>query len=200
MHSPTVREIVRERTDTIEDGIVPLRSWNDLLGVFPGTIGVKTGHTDNAGWCEVAAVQRSGFTIYAVILGSPTRAQRNADLERLLDWGISQYREVTLVARTTYARAVLGYGLPAVPLVATKPLVRIVRLGRPLVARVIAPSALSLPVRRGERLGRIEIWAGTTILGSRPLFAARAASRPGVGGRMRWYATRTMHHLLGLFS
>jgi D-alanyl-D-alanine carboxypeptidase (penicillin-binding protein 5/6) len=200
MHSAIVRDIVRKRTDTIEDGIVPLRTWNDLLGVFPGTIGVKTGHTDNAGWCEVAAVRASGYTIYAVILGSPTRAQRNADLERLLSFGISQYRTATLVASKAYASAVLGYGLPAVPLVAERPLVRVIHIGRPLLARVIAPSALSLPVRRGQRLGKIEIWAGTTMIGSRPLFAARSASRPGLGGRMRWYATRTMHHLVGLFS
>src|SRR5437870_1689505 len=80
-----------------------------------------------------------------------------------------------------------------------KRLVRVIHIGRPLIARVIAPSALSLPVRRGQRLGKIEIWAGPTLLGSRPLFAARSASRPGLGGRVRWYATRTMHDLAGLF-
>ena len=76
-----------------------MHTWNDLLGVFPGLIGVKTGHTDDAGWCEVAAARRAGYTIYAVILGSPTRAQRNFDLQRLLAWGVSQYRTLTLVAR-----------------------------------------------------------------------------------------------------
>lgn len=200
MHVPIVRDIVAERSDTIENGTVPLHTWNDLLGVFPGTIGVKTGHTNDAGWCEVAAVRASGYTVYAVILGSPTRAQRNADLERLLGWGISQYRTATLVARRVYAQAVLGYGLPAVPLVATSPLVRVIHIGRPFVARVIAPTALSLPVRRGEQLGTVQIWAGATMIGSRPLVAARSASKPGLGGRIRWYATRTMHHLLGLFS
>src|SRR5579859_8200499 len=200
MHSLIVREIVGERTDTIENGAVTLHTWNDLLGVFPGTIGVKTGHTDNAGWCEVAAAQGSGYTIYAVILGSPTRARRNADLERLLGFGISQYRTATLVARKTYARTALGYGLPAVPLVAVKPLVRVIHIGRPLVARVIAPSAVSLPVRRGELLGHVEIWAGNTMIGSRPLVAGRSASQPGVGGRVRWYATRTVHDLWGFFS
>lgn len=200
MRVPIVRAIVSERSDTIENGTVPLHTWNDLLGVFPGTIGVKTGHTNDAGWCEVAAVRASGYTVYAVILGSPTRAQRNADLEHLLGWGISQYRTATLVSRAVYARAVVGYGLPAVPLVATSPLVRVIHIGRPLIARVIAPSALSLPVHRGEQLGRVEIWAGKAMIGSRPLVAARSASRPGVGGRISWYATRTMHHLLGLFS
>jgi hypothetical protein len=49
-------------------------------------------------------------------------------------------------------------------------------------------------------LGRIEIWDGRTLIGTRPLLAARSVSRPGLGGRLRWYATRTGHHLLGLFS
>src|SRR4029077_3480490 len=78
MHSPVVRDIVRKRTDTIEDGALRLHTWNDLLGVFPGLIGVKTGHTDAAGWCEVAAARRPGYTIYAVILGSPSRPRSTA--------------------------------------------------------------------------------------------------------------------------
>jgi len=200
MRSSIVRAIVAKRTSTIENGAVTLHTWNDLLGVFPGTIGVKTGHTNDAGWCEVAAVRASGYTIYAVILGSPTRAQRNADLEHLLTWGITQYRTATLIAHKAYASALLGYGLAAVPLVAQTPLVRIIHIGRPLIARVIAPSALSLPVRRGQQLGRVEIWAGKTMIGSRPLVAGRSVSQPGAGGRIRWYATRTMHHLIGFFS
>ncbi|MEN3342905.1 MAG: hypothetical protein V7644_2309 [Actinomycetota bacterium] len=200
MHSPIVRAIVRKRIDTIEGGGVTVHTWNDLLGVFPGLIGVKTGHTATAGWCEVAAARRHGYTIYAVILGSPTRAQRNADLERLLAWGVAQYRTLTLVRAAPYARAALGYGRPPVALVAAKPLVRVLHVGRPVVERVVAPGAVSLPVTRGQRLGRIEIWAGGKLLGSRPLLAARTVRRPGVGGRVRWYAGRTVHHLVGLFS
>jgi len=200
MHMPIVRSLVRERTDTINDGRVVVHTWNDLLGVVPGLIGVKTGHTDDAGWCQVAAVRRQGYTIYAVILGSPTREQRNDDLKRLLAWGVAQYRTSTLVHRAVYAQSATGWGLRPVPLVVSKPLVRVVRTGTPLVQRVIAPSAVSLPVVRGQRLGRVEIWDGPTLLGTRPLLAARSVSRPGLGGRLRWYATRTGHHLLGLFS
>ena len=199
MHSPIVREIVRKRSDTIEGGSFVVHTWNDLLGVFPGLIGVKTGHTDASGWCQVAAARRNGYTIYAVILGSPTRAQRNDDLQQLLAWGVSQYRTLTLVARQPYAWAAAPYGRSAIPLVAPKPLVRVVRVGRPLVERIVAPSAVSLPVARGERLGRVEIWSGRTRLGERPLLAGRTVPRPGVGGKLRWYATRTVHHLFGLF-
>ena len=200
MHSPVVRSLVRERTETIEDGRVVVHTWNDLLGVVPGLIGVKTGHTDDAGWCQVAAVRRQGYTIYAVILGSPTRAQRNGDLQRLLEWGFSQYRTATLVRRAVYGQAQTGWGRKPVALVASKPLVRVVRAGRPLIERVIAPGAVSLPVAQGQRLGRVEIWDGRTLVGTRPLLAARSVARPGFGGRLRWYATRTGHHLLGLFS
>jgi D-alanyl-D-alanine carboxypeptidase (penicillin-binding protein 5/6) len=200
MHLPIVRSLVRLRTDTIEGGSVPLHTWNDLLGVFPGLIGVKTGHTDNAGWCEVAAARRNGYTIYAVVLGSPTRAQRNSDLDRLLAWGVSQYRTLRLVAAQPYAWAAAPYGRARVALVAGKPLVRVVRVGRAVTAKIVAPTAVSLPVVRGQRLGRIDVFEGRKLLGSRPLLAARSVAKPGLGGRLRWYSTRTVHHLIGFFS
>jgi D-alanyl-D-alanine carboxypeptidase (penicillin-binding protein 5/6) len=198
MHSPIVRELVRLRSDTIEDGTFIVHTWNDLLGHFPGLIGVKTGHTNDAGWCEVAAARRSGYTIYAVILGSPTRAQRNLDLNGLLAWGVSQYRTLQLVAAQPYAWAAAPFGRAAVALVARTPLVRAVRVGRAILEKIIAPTAVALPVERGERLGRIDVWAGGKLLGTRPLLAGRSVARPGVGGRLRWYSTRTVHNLLGL--
>ena len=200
MHSPIVRDLVSRRTDAIEGGRFVAHTWNDLLGVFPGLIGVKTGHTNDAGWCQVAAARRRGYTIYVVILGSPTRARRNADLQELLAWGVSQYRTLRLVDTQTYAWAAAPFGRHAVALVTRKPLVRVVRVGRPIVEKIIAPTAVSLPVGRGQRLGRIEVWSRGKLLGSRPLLAGRSVPRPGVGGRLRWYSTRTMHNLLGLFS
>ena len=180
MRVPLVRSIVREHSDVIEDGSFTVHTWNDLLGVFPGLIGVKTGHTDKAGWCEVAAARRQGYTIYVVILGSPTRAQRNTDLDRLLSWGVSQYRTLTLVAAKPYAAAALPYGLPAVPLRASKPLVRVVRTGRPLVQRVIAPSATGAAGAAGAAagpdrdLGRRQAARGPAAAGG----ALRRAARP----------------------
>jgi hypothetical protein len=74
----------------------------------------------------------------------------------------------------------------------------VVRTGLPVVERIVAPTAVSLPVTRGQRLGRIEIWRGRTLLGTRPLLAARTIPKPGLGGRLRWYSTRTVHNLVGL--
>ena len=200
MHDRAVRSIVRERSDTIAGGRV-LHTWNDLLATFRGLIGVKTGHTGGAGWCEVAAARRPGLTVYAVILGSPSRSRRNADLAALLGWGLDQYRLVRVVRPgRAYAWAKTAYGRDAIPLVAERPLRAVVRRGRPLVTRVVASAAVSLPVSRGRRLGEIRVYEGHRLLGRRPVVAARSVTRPGLVGRVGWYAGRTVHHVLGFFT
>jgi D-alanyl-D-alanine carboxypeptidase (penicillin-binding protein 5/6) len=200
MHRPAVRAIVRERDATIAGGR-RLHTWNDLLGRFPGLIGVKTGHTDDAGWCQVAAARGRGLTIYATILGSPTRDRRNRELTSLLAWGLAQYRVVPLVEeRRTYAFASLGYGRRRLALVADSPLVRVVRVERPLVERIVAPERVALPVQRGRRLGTVQVWAGGMLLGERALVAARSAGRPSLAGRVGWYARRTVHHVWSWFT
>src|SRR5262249_6018317 len=124
MRRPVVRRIVRDTTTDIEGGRT-IYTRNTLLYSYPGMLGVKTGHTDLAGWSEVAAARRQGVTIYATILGSPSEAQRNADLASLLTWGFSQYRSATLIAAGgAYASAATGFGRGPVDLVASRPLVR----------------------------------------------------------------------------
>src|SRR4029079_13193323 len=123
-----------------------------VLRVFRGLYGVKAGHPGAAGWCEVAAVKRNGVTLYTTVLGSPTRSQRNTDLASLLRWGISRYRPVWIVPRGhVYLRANVGYGKGSVPIVAARQVARSVRVDKPLVERIVAPTALELPVERGQR-------------------------------------------------
>ena len=199
MRDPFVRSVVRRRT-AVAAGRT-LYTWNDLLGRFPGLVGVKTGHTGAAGWNEVAAVRRGPLTLYAAILGSPSRETRNADLTELLRYGLSRYRVVEAVtAGRVYARASAPYGRDPVPLVVRRTLVPLVRVDRPLVERVVAPTAVDLPVHAGQRLGEVRVYGGGRLLGRTPLVAAHSVSRPGLGGRVGWYAGRTLHHLGGLVS
>ncbi len=200
MRLRAVRSIVRQRTASIEGGRT-LHTWNDLLGVFPGLIGVKTGHTGAAGWCEVAAVRRNGMTLYATILGSPTRSRRNADLAALLRWGLARYRPAWLVRPDrVYLRAAVGYGRAAVPIVPQRGILRPVRVDRLLVERVVAPSALSLPVRRGARVGEVRVLSGKRVVARVPLVAGRSESRPGLAGRVGFYVGRTFSHVGSWFS
>lgn len=194
MEQPLVRKLVRKRSARIAGGR-RLHTWNDLLGTYPGLIGVKTGHTDRAGWSEVAAARRDGITIYAVVLGSPSRSGRNADLARLLDWGLDQYARFTLVREgERYATAAIPYSDDRVDLVASRGAERIVRLaqGTGYVENVVAPAVVDLPVEQGEILGKVVILSGGHVVVRRPLVAARDVREPGVGSRVGWYAERAL--------
>jgi D-alanyl-D-alanine carboxypeptidase (penicillin-binding protein 5/6) len=141
------------------------------------------------------------LSIYATLLGSPARGTRNADLVRLLDWGFSRYAQVAAVVKgRAYATAELGYGRQPVELVAARRLRPVVRVDRPLVRRVVFLDAARLPVSRGQSLGQVRIYQRGRLIGVVPLVASRSVGRPALGGRVGWYATRTLHHMAGWFS
>ena len=200
MRRPLVRKLVRMRNATIAGGR-SLHTWNDLLGSYRGMFGVKTGHTSAAGWNEVAAARRDGLTLYAVLLGSPTRSERNADLAALLDWGFDQYARVEVVrARRVYARVQTGWGRGEVPLVPASAASAVVRLDRPLVERVVASRVADLPVSRGEPLGEVRIYERRALVAKEPLVAARAVSAPGWTRRLGWYAGHTLDEAGAMLS
>jgi serine-type D-Ala-D-Ala carboxypeptidase (penicillin-binding protein 5/6) len=200
MHRPVVRQIVRRRSAVIAGG-QSLHTWNDLLYSYPGIYGVKTGHTSEAGWSEIAAARRGGVSIYATLIGSPDRGRRNADLTRLLDWGFAQYvRAQPVVKGRAYAEAQLAYGRSSLKLVASASLAAPLRAGEPVVRRIVFPDVVSLPVSEGQSLGQVRIYQRGRLVGAVPLVAARSVKRPGMGGRVGWYTKRTLHHMAGWFS
>ncbi len=190
-----------QRSSVVLPGGRAFPTTDDLLQSWAPLVGGKTGHTQDAGWSETAAASRGGVTVYGAVLGSDTRSSRNDALRELLSFGLDQYRRVQVVdGARAYARAKTGYGQPAVELVAPRTLVRAVRLGTPLVERVVAPSALALPVAKGERLGRVEVYDGNRLVASSNLVAADAVADAGLWAKAKWYATQTARNLLGLVT
>jgi len=199
MRTRFVRDTVRLTDATLTGGRV-VHTWNDLLSTFPSLLGVKTGHTAAAGWSEVAAARGRGLTVYATLLGSPSRSERNDDLAELLAWGLDQYRVVPAIRNRVYATVALPYGKAPLELRPERPLLTVARVGRPLTEKVVAAASVSVPVERGDVLGRVEIWAAKRLVGRRDLVASRTVNRPGPVARVSWYAGRTAHNLAGLFS
>jgi D-alanyl-D-alanine carboxypeptidase (penicillin-binding protein 5/6) len=192
MRHALFRRIVKRTGGQIAGGR-SLYAWNDLLRTYPGTIGIKTGHTDLAGWSEIAAARRAGVTMYAVILGDPTRARRNRDLSALLDWGFGHYARVTLISRLrAYATSDVPFSDQQVPLVAENRAKVSVRLDRPLVERVVAPETLDLPVQQGDRVGEVLVYDGDKVVARRALVSTMTLSDPSVFTRARWYAGRAL--------
>lgn len=87
MQDPAFRRIVAAESIRINGSELP--ATNDLLGVYRGADGIKTGHTDEAGWCIAASATRDGHSIVAVVLGAPTEQARDAAARALLDYGFS---------------------------------------------------------------------------------------------------------------
>ena len=87
MQDPAFRRIVAAESIRINGSELP--ATNDLLGVYRGADGIKTGHTDEAGWCIAASATRDGRSIVAVVLGAPTEQARDAAARALLDYGFS---------------------------------------------------------------------------------------------------------------
>jgi hypothetical protein len=94
-----------------------------------------------------------------------------------------------------YLNASVGYGKHDVPIMAVRGAAAAVRTDRPLVERVVAPATLSLPVTRGQRVGEVRVYSGKRLGARRALVAQRSVARPGFGGRVGYFVSRTFHHI-----
>jgi D-alanyl-D-alanine carboxypeptidase (penicillin-binding protein 5/6) len=194
MQRPLVRKLVRTKTMQIA-GPRTLKNWNDLLWRVRGLVGVKTGHTDNAGWAQVAAAKRGPTSVYAVLLGSPGRERRNVDLAELVEWGFDQYAIFTVVREgARYATAAIPFEDERVGLVAAGSAARVVRLGdgTRFVERVVAPAMVDLPIRKGQKLGEVVVTLDDREVARVDLVAARDVPAPTFRERAGWYADRAL--------
>jgi len=106
----TFRAVVATRTHVLAKTSKHARySWgntNHLIGAYPGIVGIKTGHTDLAGYCLMFADKRSGKYLIGIVLNSTKTVEsaRFADATKMLDWS---FRTRTFVSLSSAAR-----GLP----------------------------------------------------------------------------------------
>nr|MBA2393606.1 D-alanyl-D-alanine carboxypeptidase [Ktedonobacteraceae bacterium] len=93
MRIPLFAQIVQTKTYNLPATTKhPVHTWTNtdtLLGTYAGIIGIKTGHTDAAGWCLVFAATRTGHHLVGVVLNDPTEALRDQDTRSLLNWGFA---------------------------------------------------------------------------------------------------------------
>jgi D-alanyl-D-alanine carboxypeptidase (penicillin-binding protein 5/6) len=69
---------------------------NRLLWTDPYVDGVKTGHTDAAGWCLVASAKRNERRLLSVVMGAQSDSSRAAESQKLLNWGFQAFDTVQL--------------------------------------------------------------------------------------------------------
>ena len=193
MGYPVIRSVVRRRVAFIPGpggrGTRRLESENDLLALDRDADGVKTGHTDGAGYAMVAHARRAsnGIELYAAMIGSPSRAQRARDAKRLLDWGFAQYvRVVPLEAGRVVVRVPVRDrpGVTA-PLTVDRTLTVSIHTGRTLRRTLVVPVELTGPLAAGTAVGQVTIEDGAQVLGTRRLVVAEAVDGPSIAERIR---------------
>ncbi len=69
---------------------------NRLLWTDPTVDGMKTGHTEAAGWCLIASAMRGDRRVLAVVLGASSDAARASEAQKLLNWGFQAFDTVQL--------------------------------------------------------------------------------------------------------
>ncbi len=177
---------------------------NLLLFRDPTVDGLKTGHTNAAGYCLVATARRQfpalgeGLAgqrrLVSVVLGAANENARAAESQKLLNWGFSAYEAVRLFAP----------GQPVATPEVWKGKASQVKLGRPegvvvsvpagqaanLRTEVLRTDPLIAPLNQGQPLGTLRITtAGGEAVAEVPLFVLEAVEEAGLLGRI-WGAIR----------
>jgi D-alanyl-D-alanine carboxypeptidase (penicillin-binding protein 5/6) len=160
--------VVDSARATLADGRVMVNT-NDLVGRYPFVIGVKTGHTTDAGYCLVGAGRLNGATVISVVLGDPSEATRDADTLALLRYGLALYHAITPV-RAGAVLTDLNVAGSAVPLVAQHGATLVVRRGS-IVSVYLegVPSPLPAAVPSGTPEGFVDVRVDGRLDASVPL-------------------------------
>jgi serine-type D-Ala-D-Ala carboxypeptidase (penicillin-binding protein 5/6) len=191
--NPVFKAIVDLPRVTLRSGARPrtFLNRNDLVRRFDWVNGVKTGHTRGAGYVLVGSAARHGVQVVSAVLATTSEAARDADTLLLLRRALGRFRAVRSVVEGRSFAAVPvktgdGDGAPGgrLRLLATRTVRRVVPIGEPgsVRLRVVAPRDVQGPIRRGRRLGRVEVRQGGRLVATVPLVAARRVAAPAPSG------------------
>jgi D-alanyl-D-alanine carboxypeptidase (penicillin-binding protein 5/6) len=167
---------------------------NLLVRRVPVVNGVKTGHTNTAGYVLVGSATRDGVTVITVALGDLTEGSRDADSLALLRYGLAGYKATTTLAQGhVLGKVRLRYrGDEAVDVVAGSTVRRVLRTGaRTRVTLSGLPAEVDGPLPRGSRVGTATVLAGDRVLAHAPVVTARSVSEAGLGTRLADLAGRS---------
>ena len=160
---------------------------NRLLWLDPSVDGMKTGHTEAAGYCLVASSNRGGRRLLSVLLGSTSESARAQESQKLLNWGFQFFDSVKLHPANQSVKAIevwKGAGNEVKAgfkddIVVTVPKGE----AEKLKAELLTQQPLLAPVSQGQRVGTLRVSHDGKLLGEYPLVALEGVRVAGVFGR-----------------
>ncbi len=186
-------EFFRRTTDldraTLRSGATTRKvtNRNTLVGDYDFVNGVKTGHTNKAGYVLVGSATRDGVTVVSAVLGDPSERARNADSLELLRFGLNGYEVATPLPQ---GRVVGNIALryrdgQSVDVVAGETVREVLRTGARTRLRIEGlPTEIDGPLPRGSRVATAIVRSGDKTLAKVPLVTARPVEEAGLGTRL----------------
>lgn len=167
---------------------------NSLLFRDPTVDGLKTGHTNAAGYCLVATAKRDlpnvgQRRLLSIVLGTASEKARANESQKLLNWGYTAYDAVKLfdgdqpVATPAVwkgAANTVKIGRIGGPIVVTVPS----GSGGKLSTEVVRQDPLIAPITKGQSMGTLKVKIGTDTVAEVPLVALEAVEQAGFFGRL----------------
>jgi D-alanyl-D-alanine carboxypeptidase (penicillin-binding protein 5/6) len=163
------------------------RNRNRLLWLDPHVDGVKTGHTEAAGYCLVASSKHGERRLLSVLLGAPSEQARASESLKLLNGGYQFYDSVKLYdkGQTVKQIEVWKGAEPTVNAGFDGALMLAVPKGDSdkLSAQLVSQRPLVAPVAQGQRVGVLRVTLQGSLLGEYPLVALQPVATAGIFGR-----------------
>jgi len=160
---------------------------NRLLWLDPSVDGVKTGHTEAAGYCLIASSRRSGRRLLSVLLGSTSEATRAQESQKLLNWGFQFFDSVKLYAAGAAVKSLeVWKGAMGTVKVGLKGDIFVtVPKGEAdkVKAELVSQQPLIAPLAQGQRVGMLRVSFEGKPLGEHPVVALEAVGAAGFFGR-----------------
>lgn len=159
--------------DTVRNGTFGLSNTNRLLRTYKGCTGLKTGSTAKAKFCISATAKRDGLSLIAVIMGSPTRDDRNALAAKLLDFGFANYAIYSDTDGAVDNIKVTGGIKNDIALKHNdfSSLIEKSALSK-IEAVTDIPESIPAPIKTGDKIGTITYKNGETVIGTTDIVAA----------------------------
>ena len=160
---------------------------NRLLWADPSVDGMKTGHTDAAGYCLVATAKRGDRRVITILVGSDSSATRAEESLKLLNWTFQNFETIKLFDKSHPAvEAKVWQGTTELAkLGVTEPLWVTVPRGKAGDVKPIAkrPDPLLAPLAQGQKVGTLTLMLDDKLLRTEPLEVLDAVERAGFFGR-----------------
>ena len=160
---------------------------NRLLWLDPNVDGVKTGHTEAAGYCLIASARRDKRRVLSVLLGASSEASRAQESQKLLNFAFLNYDDVPLYSAGKPVSELPVWKGSARRLkagVASDLYVSVPRgMGDKLKAELVSQQPLLAPVQAGQRVGTIKVALEGKPLAEYPAVAMETVGVAGPFGR-----------------